>query len=204
MSEDSDISMYFLKDVFSYLVVPFTYICNLSFECGIFPNSMKTSKVIPLFKSGSKTSFSNYRPVSLLSQFSKILEKLFDTRLQSFMDKNCLISECQYGFRSGYSTSSALMELIEELSSALDSKQVTVGVFIDLKKAFDTIDHKLLMHKLEHYGIRGESNNWLKSYLENRKQYVQVNEHRSSLLKILCGVPQGSVLGPKLFIHFVY
>ena len=165
---------------------------------------MKTSKVIPLFKSGSKTSFSNYRPVSLLSQFSKILEKLFDTRLQSFMDKNCLISECQYGFRSGYSTSSALMELIEELSSALDSKKVTVGVFIDLKKAFDTIDHKLLMHKLEHYGIRGESNNWLKSYLENRKQYVQVNEHRSSLLKILCGVPQGSVLGPKLFIHFVY
>ena len=108
-SEDSDdISMNFLKNVFGYLAKPFTYICNLSFECGIFPNSMKTSKVIPLFKSGSKSSFSNYRPVSLLSQFSKILEKLFDNRLQSFLDKNCIISEYQYGFRSGCSTSSCI------------------------------------------------------------------------------------------------
>ena len=203
-SEDSDnISMSFLKDVFGYVVKPFTYICNLSFECGIFPNSMKTSKVIPQFKSGNKSSFSNYRPVSLLSQFSKILEKLFDKRLQSFMDKNCLISECQYGFRSGCSTSNALMELIEEISSSLDNKKATIGVFIDLKKAFDTIDHTLLIRKLDHYGIHGLSNNWVKSYLEGREQFVQVDEYRSNVSEILCGVPQGSVLGPKLFILYI-
>ena len=147
-----------------------------------------------------KATFSNYRPVSLLSQFSKILEKLFDKRLQSFIDKCSLISDCQYGFRPGCSTASALLELIEDISTSLDNKKVTVGVFIDLKKAFDTIDHGLLIRKLEHYGIRGKANDWLNSYLQGREQFVQVDEHRSNLLNITCGVPQGSVLGPKLFI----
>ena len=165
-SEDSDnITMKFLKEVFQYILKPFTRICNLSFRDGIFPDKMKLAKVIPLFKSGDKGSFNNYRPVSLLSQFSKIIEKLFDVRLQSFIDKHDLLSNSQYGFRSKCSTSLALMELVEEISSSLDKKNVTIGVFIDLKKAFDTIDHNLLLNKLEHYGIRGLANDWVKSYL---------------------------------------
>ena len=203
-SEDSDnISMKLLKEVFQYIVKPYTYICNLSFKNGIFPDGMKLAKVVPLFKSGDKNSFNKYRPVSLLSQFSKILEKLFDKRLQSFIDKYEILSSSQYGFRSNCSTSLALMELIEEISSSLDNKKVTIGVFIDLKKAFDAIDHNLLLKKLNHYGIRGLANNWLHSYLNCRKQFVQVDEHRSDMLEILCGVPQGSVLGPKLFILYI-
>ena len=203
-SEDSNsITMKLLKEVFCCIVKPYTHICNLSFKTGTFPNRMKLAKVIPLFKSGNKNSFNNYRPVSLLSQFSKILEKLFDVRLQSFIDKYDLLSNCQYGFRPNCSTSLALMELVEEISSSLDNKKVTIGVFIDLKRAFDTIDHSLLLKKLEHYGIRGLANNWLYSYLKNRKQFVQVDEHRSTMLEILCGVPQGSVLGPKLFILYI-
>ena len=128
---------------------------------------------------------------------------MFDKRLQSFIDHNCLLSDSQYGFRSGCSTSHALLELIEEISSSLDKKKVTIGVFIDLKKAFDTIVHSLLIRKLQHYGIRGVANDWIKSYLHCRQQFVQVDEHRSSLLHILCGVPQGSVLGPKLFILYI-
>ena len=138
-----------------------------------------------------------------MSQFSKILDKLFDKRLQSFIDKYSLISDCQYGFRPGCSTASALLELIEDISTSLDNKKVTVGVFIALKKAFDTIDHGLLIRKLEHYGIRGKANDWLNSYLQGREQFVQVDEHRSNLLNITCGVPQGSVLGPKLFIMYI-
>ena len=164
---------------------------------------MKTAKVIPLFKSGDKKSFNNYRPVSLLSQFSKILEKLFDNRLQSFIDKHSILSDSQYGFRSSCSTSSALIELIEEISTSLDNKKIAIGVFIDLRKAFDTIDHKLLLSKLDHYGVRGQSNNWIKSYLEHREQFVQIGDYKSDLLTILCGVPQGSVLGPKLFILYI-
>ena len=101
------------------------------------------------------------------------------------------------------STSLALMELTEEITTALDDKKVTVGVFIDLKKAFDTINHNLLLKKLAHYGVRGVANNWLASYLSNRKQYVSIDECNSDLLNVLCGVPQGSILGPKLFILYV-
>ena len=117
--------------------------------------------------------------------------------------KNDLISNCQYGFRSNSSTSLALMELIEEISVSLDNKKATVWVFIDLKKAFDTIDHTLLLKKHDHYGVRGIANEWLQSYLQCRKQFVQVDEHRSKLLEIICGVPQGSVFRSKI-IHFIH
>ena len=146
-----DIDMTLVKSIIECIVQPFTYICNLSFQTGIFPSKMKTAKVIPIYKSGERHQFTNYRPISLLPQFSKILEKLFDHRLETFIEKHNLLSDSQYGFRAKRSTSMAVMEL-EGISTAIDNKEYTVGVFIDLKKAFDIIDHSLLMNKLERCG----------------------------------------------------
>ena len=192
-----------LKKVFLSICSPFTNICNKSLSNGIFPNNMKIAKVIPLFKSGENDIFTNYRPVSLLSQFSKILEKLVDRRLDSFFDKHKILVEQQYGFRKARSTSMAITQLIEDITNANEEKKFTAGVFIDLKKAFDTIDHSLLLKKLDHYGVRGVSNDWLRSYLSDRKQYVSFNSLKSDLMSISCGVPQGSILGPKLFILYI-
>ena len=132
---------------------------------------MKIAKVIPIFKSGTKTDVTNYRPISLLPQFSKILEKLFLTRINSFLIAN---NSSQYGFRTKLSTSLAVMELIEEITNATDNKKHAIGVFIDLKKAFDTVDHRILIKKLKHYGVRGVASDWVKSYLSNRKQFVNI------------------------------
>ena len=182
---------------------PFTYICNKSFSEGTFPEQMKTAKVIPLFKSGDKSQFTNYRPVSLLPQFSQVLEKLFCNRLNKFIDRHKILSNNQYGFRNNHSTSLALIDLVEELTNSIDNKKITIGIFIDLKKAFDTINHELLLQKLECYGIRGIAYNWLKSYIDKRKQYVSFNDVNSGFLDITCGVPQGSILGPILFILYI-
>ena len=140
--------MTLVKDIIQCIVTPLTHICNQSFLTGIFPTKMKTAKVIPIFKSGDRHQFSNYRPISLLSQFSKILEKLVIQRLNKFIDKYNILTDHQYGFRSNRSTSMAVTELVEEISTAVDNKEFMVGVFIDLKKAFDTIDHSLLMKKI--------------------------------------------------------
>ena len=192
-----------MKNIAHNIVQPLNHICNLSFASGTVPKNMKISKVVPLFKSGDKSQFTNYRPVALLKQFSKVLEKLFCKRLNKFIEKNNLISESQYGFRPSRSTSAALLELTEELTSSIDNGDSTIGVFIDLSKAFDTIDHTLLIKKLENFGIRGIVLEWLKSYLSDRKQYVKLNTSTSDLLPLVCGVPQGSVLGPILFILYV-
>ena len=164
---------------------------------------MKVAKVIPVFKGNDKQVFTNYRPISLLPQFSKILEKLFNVRLDNFIERHSILNNSQYGFRPNMSTSLALLELTEEITSALDKKKSTIGVFIDLKKAFDTIDHTLLLAKLRHYGVRGVANDWLSSYLENRMQYVSFDDTDSILRNVICGVPQGSILGPKLFILYI-
>ena len=141
----------------------FYILCNLSFSKGAFSEAMKMAMVIPLFKSGDKHVFNNYIPVSLLQQFSKILEKLFNNRLDSFIGKECILSECQYGFRNSRSTYMALMDLVQNVCESIDIKKYVMGIFIDLNKAFDTIDHTILLNKSYHYGIRGISNDWAKT-----------------------------------------
>ena len=149
MSTDSDgIDMKIVKMTSDCIIKPLCYVYNLSFKTGVFPDKMKTAKVIPLFKAGDKHSFNNYRPVSLLSQFSKVLEKFFVQKLDNFIEKNNILSESQYGFRTNWSTALAIMEIIEEITTAIDRRKYTIGVFIDLKKAFDTIDHSILFAKL--------------------------------------------------------
>ena len=203
ISTDCDeIDMTIVKKVIDGILKPLTYICNLSFQTGKFPNKMKVAKVIPLYKTGDKHIFTNYRPVSLLSQFSKVLEKLFSKRLDGFIEKHKLLTESQYGFRENRSTSLALMELIEEITNCIENKYA-IGIFIDLKKAFDTINHDILLDKLERYGIRGVGLKWLSSYLIDRQQFVKLGDYKSTLLDIKCGVPQGSILGPKLFILYI-
>lgn len=195
--------MLLIKKIISCIVTPLTFIFNQSLMAGKFPKGMKIAKVIPIYKSGDKHLFSNYRPISLLSQFSKIVEKVFAKRLNDFISKHNILCEQQYGFRTNRTTSHALIDFIEQITNATERHEYTVGIFLDLQKAFDTIDHKILLSKLQKYGIRGLAHEWLTSYLEDRYQFVHINDQNSTLLEITCGVPQGSVLGPLLFILYI-
>jgi len=198
-----NISMNLVKSIIGVILKPLVHIFNLSLMKGVFPNKMKIACVIPLYKAGDDQEVSNYRPVSLLPQFSKLLEKLYNKRLICFLKAKSILYVRQYGFRDNMSTSMAVFELTEAITSAIDNHESTIGVFIDLKKAFDTIDHSLLLKKLFHYGIRGIAHDWLESYLTDRSQYVNFNGTKSNCKNIICGVPQGSILGPTLFILYV-
>jgi hypothetical protein len=164
---------------------------------------MKVARVDPLFKSGKDTIISNYRPVSILPVFSKLFERLMYDRLMNFSTANNLLYKYQFGFRCNYSTSMALVTLVDKIMSAIDNGNMVVGVFLDFQKAFDTVNHNILLNKLYKYGIRGVAFNWLKDYLSNRYQYVTFDNHDSQKKLIKCGVPQGSILGPLLFLLYI-
>ena len=155
--------------------------------------------------SGDLSLFTNYRPVSVLPAFSKILERIVYNRLINFLNKFNILSSNQYGFRKNHSTAYALIQLYDKLSDAIDQGKVTLGLFIDLSKAFDIVNHDILLAKLEFYGVRGVALQWFKSYdnLSCRTQFVQCNGYNSSSKYIKCGVPQGSILGPLLFLLYI-
>ena len=185
---------------FNYVV---TDIINSSFTSGIFPSELKVAKVVPIHKGGSKTEVSNYRPISLLSSFSKIFEKTMYARLIHFLNSNGSLTESQYGFRAGRSCEHALLDAQNNIMSALNKKHIALLLLIDFSKAFDTVNHDILLQKLNHYGIRGKAHAWLKSYLSDRSQYVSIESKVSTTQNLEYGVPQGSILGPLLFIIYV-
>ena len=178
-------------------------IFNKAITTGQYPDALKIAKVIPLFKKGETTLITNYRPISLLSLLNKIFEKLLYRRLYKFLVKHNVLYKYQFGFRKGYSTTMALIEIVNNIKTAIDNNKFVCGIFLDLTKAFDTVDHQILLDKLHHYGVRGQTNNLFKSYLSNRKQFVKIGNSESSHLSINCGVPQGSVLGPLLFLIYI-
>ncbi len=179
------------------------HIFNLSFRTGIVPVGLKTARVFPIYKGGAIESLANYRPISVLPCLSKILERLMHKRLSNFLTKHNIINKRQFGFREKHSTAMALNIIVDEIAKSLDSNDVTYGIFLDLAKAFDTVNHKILTGKLQHYGVRGVPSDWFNSYLSERKQTVMFKNSASSYMDVNCGVPQGSVLGRLLFIIYI-
>ena len=182
---------------------PLTILFNKSIEQAKYPNDFKLSKVIALYKKESRLLPSNYRPISLLNCFNKIFEKLVYMQMIAFIDKHKILYVNQYGFRKGFSTTLAMIDVFDTLKLALDRQEYAIGIFLDLEKAFDTICHKILLSKLEHYGFRGHSNKFIKSYLSCRNQYTLINGKKSMRRENNFGVPQGSILGPLFFLLFI-
>ena len=195
-----NISMKTIYQSFRSIAQPLVTIINLSMFTGVFPESLKITKVIPVFKEDDPILFSNYRPRSILLAFSKLFEKVMYNRLIKFLNLNNIFYSKQFGFRNNHSTAFDLIDLIRNIFSAIDRNETTLGIFLDLSKAFDAINHEILRQKLQRYGIRDTALAWIKSYLEDRAQFVQFGSHRSYPRKILCGVPQGSNLEPLLLL----
>ena len=159
----------------NYYIKPLTFLINQSFHNGIFPDELKLAKVIPIYKSVSTMKLNNYRPISVLNIFSKTFERLTYNELIKFLDKYNILDQNKFGFRQGQSTHHALITLVDKITKSLDNGDIVIGVFIDLKRVFDTVDHKIVLKKLYYYGTCGNTLKWFKSYLTNRSQYVLFN-----------------------------
>lgn len=197
------ISNKLIKSISNAIADPLAAIFNLSLSSGAFPSEWKVSVVIPIHKGENKEEPCNYRPISLLGGFSKLLERIVNKRLIRYLEDNCAFSNHQFGFRQGKSTEEAVTLLVDTVVSHLDQGRCCIGVFLDLAKAFDTVSIPILLSKLSAYGIRGLSLDWFSSYLSGRGQCVKVGDHLSDVRPVNFGVPQGSILGPTLFITYI-
>ena len=198
-----DISARVFKDAFRVLIPQLVYLFDLSFSSGIFPDRWKQATIVPLHKGGDKTEVGNYRPVSLLPLPGKIIEKIAHRKMSAFFEAHGIITEKQGGFRKGFSTASTIADITDELFLNINNGLTSLAAFVDLRKAFDTVDHGILKRKLNCYGVEGDNFKWCENYLQNRTQKTIVNGVLSSSKTIICGVPQGSVLGPLFFILYV-
>lgn len=189
-----------LKNIACFLVDVLSHILNYSVFSGVFPDALKSAAILPLHKKGATDEIGNYRPISLLPSISKIFEKAIKSRVVNFLNKTKFFSSAQFGFREGRSTEDALLNFCSQIYSNIDKKKCTAGLFVDITKAFDMVNHDILITKLENAGFRGFTLNWFRSYLKNRNQRVKIDTVRSNLKFLNLGVPKGSVLGPILFL----
>ncbi|XP_065650648.1 uncharacterized protein LOC136078773 [Hydra vulgaris] len=198
-----DINVNVLKAVFDVIKLALFFIFNLSITTGILSCQLKIARVIPVYKNGDDSILSNYRPIPILSCFSKLLERIMYNRLYSYLEKHNILYNKQFGFRKGHLTHDAVTDLARRLLDGFVKKSYTLGLFIDLSTAFDTVEHKILLYKLETYGVINSNLKWLQSYLKNRKQGVSYVSTCTKLETISCGVPQGSIIGPRKFLIYV-
>ena len=192
-----------MKKSVSVLAPVIAKMINISFQTGIFPDKLKIAKVTPIYKGGKEDNITNYRPISILPCFSKIYERVMYNRLVEFLDHNQILTKEQFGFRKNYSPKLALTKLFDLILNNLGNNKFAISVFLDLKKAFDTLNHEILIQKLNYYGIRGKYNDWFSSYLRNRLQCTVLQNVTSNYVNITTGVPQGSTLGPLLFLIYI-
>lgn len=211
-----DITTKILKIIAPFISRPLTHIINLSFEDGYFPDQLKLTVIKPLHKKNDRTDPNNYRPIALIPIVSKIFEKAMITRLNEFLSKHDILRTEQYGFRKGYSTELACFDFVKSVTEAVNEKVPIMSIFLDMSRAFDVVNHSKLLSKLEIYGIRGKALDWIKSYLDNRKQCTEISQtskinsnhqikktYRSQFKFTRTGVPQGSVLGPLMFLIYI-